>query len=40
MVSGNVYDALKNVVEVGGDRHWQGSCFTPSILVAALSITS
>ncbi|AFY38354.1 peptidase U62 modulator of DNA gyrase [[Leptolyngbya] sp. PCC 7376] len=39
MVSGNVYEALKNVVEVGGDRHWQGSCLTPSILLESLSIT-
>ena len=39
MVSGNVYEALKHVVEVGGDRRWQGSCLTPSILLESLSIT-
>lgn len=40
MLSGNIYDALKQVVEVGGDRQWQGSCLTPSILVESLSITA
>ncbi|OKH18942.1 TldD/PmbA family protein [[Limnothrix rosea] IAM M-220] len=39
MVSGNVYEALKHVVEIGGDRRWQGSCLTPSILLESLSIT-
>lgn len=40
MVAGNVYEALKNVVKIGGDRRWQGSCYTPSILLESLSITS
>lgn len=38
MVAGNVYDALKNVAQVGGDRRWQGSCYTPSLLLESLSI--
>ncbi|MGB2926547.1 MAG: TldD/PmbA family protein [Limnothrix sp.] len=38
MVAGNVYTALKNVVEVGSDRRWQGSCLTPSVLIEALSV--
>lgn len=38
MIAGNVYQALKNVIQLGGDRRWQGSCYTPSILVDTLSI--
>jgi PmbA protein len=39
MVSGNVYTALKNLIELGGDADWNGSCFTPSVLVDGLSVT-
>jgi PmbA protein len=39
MVAGNVYTALKNLVELGGDADWNGSCYTPSIVVEGLSIT-
>jgi PmbA protein len=37
MVAGNVYTALKNLVELGGDADWNGSCYTPSLIVEGLS---
>ena len=39
MVAGNVYTALKNLVEVGNDADWNGSCYTPSMIVEGLSTT-
>jgi PmbA protein len=39
MVAGNVYNALKSLVELGGDAEWNGSCYTPSVLVEGLSVT-
>lgn len=39
MVAGSVYTALKNLVELGGDGEWNGSCFTPSAIVEGLSCT-
>mgnify|MGYP002777075947 FL=1 len=39
MVSGNVYTALKNLIELGGDADWNGSCWTPSVVVGGLSVT-
>lgn len=39
MVAGNVYTALKHLVELGGDADWNGSCYTPSIVVEGLSTT-
>lgn len=39
MVSGNVYTALKQLVELGGDADWNGSCYTPSVIVEGLSVT-
>lgn len=39
MVAGNVYTALKNLVELGGDADWNGSCYTPSVIVEGLSTT-
>ena len=39
MVAGNVYTALKNLVELGGDAEWNGACYTPSIIVDGLSVT-
>jgi PmbA protein len=39
MVSGNVYTALKNLVELGNDAEWNGSCYTPSMIVNGLSTT-
>lgn len=40
MVAGNVYTALKNLVELGGDADWNGSCYTPSVIVEGLSTTA
>lgn len=40
MVAGNVYDALQDNLELGSDADWNGSCYTPSVLVDGLSITS
>lgn len=39
MVSGNVYTALQEVVRLGSDARWHGSCYTPSILIEGLSVT-
>lgn len=39
MVAGNVYTALKQLVELGGDGDWNGSCYTPSVVVDGLSVT-
>lgn len=39
MVAGNVYTALKRVIEVGEDATWNGSCCTPSLTVEGLSVT-
>lgn len=39
MIAGNVYNALKHSVELGGDADWNGSCYTPSIIVEGLSVT-
>ncbi|MGA7937365.1 MAG: TldD/PmbA family protein [Kovacikia sp.] len=39
MVSGNVYTALKQIIELGGDADWNGSCHTPSLIVDGLSVT-
>ncbi|GAB4302262.1 MAG: TldD/PmbA family protein [Oscillatoriaceae cyanobacterium] len=40
MVAGNVYTALAHLVELGGDAQWNGSCFTPSVIVDGLSVTA
>lgn len=39
MVAGNVYTALKNLVALGGDAEWNGSCYTPSVILEGLSTT-
>ncbi|GAB1542594.1 TldD/PmbA family protein [Scytonema sp. NUACC21] len=39
MVAGNVYTALKQLVKLGNDADWNGSCYTPSLLVEGLSST-
>jgi PmbA protein len=39
MVSGNVYTALKQVVAMGNDAVWNGSIYTPSLIVEGLSVT-
>jgi PmbA protein len=38
MVAGNVYTALKQI-ELGDDADWNGSCYTPSLIVEGLSTT-
>ncbi|MEA5452027.1 TldD/PmbA family protein [Leptolyngbya sp. CCNP1308] len=40
MVAGNIYTALKDNVELGSDGDWNGSCYTPSVRLDGLSITS
>lgn len=40
MVSGNVYNVLHQLVALGNDGDWNGSCYTPSIVLEGLSITS
>jgi PmbA protein len=39
MVAGNIYTALKQIVKIGGDADWNGSCYTPSLIVEGLSTT-
>ena len=39
MVAGNVYTALKQLVALGSDVQWNGSCYTPSLVVEGLSTT-
>ncbi len=38
MVAGNVYTALKQVIGLGNDSRWNGSCYTPSLVVEGLSV--
>ncbi len=40
MISGNVYRLLQQVLALGGDRRWQGSCFTPSLLIDGVSVVA
>ena len=37
MVAGNVYTALKHLIDIGDDAEWNGSCYTPSVIVEGLS---
>ncbi len=39
MVAGNVYTALQNIT-LGNDREWQGSLYTPSVLISELGVSS
>lgn len=39
MVAGNIYTALKQLAALGNDADWNGSCYTPSLIVEGLSIT-
>ena len=39
MLAGNVYTVLKQLVKLGGDADWNGSCYTPSLIVEGLSVT-
>ncbi|QLE58705.1 TldD/PmbA family protein [Nostoc sp. TCL26-01] len=38
MVAGNVYTALRQI-KLGDDADWNGSCYTPSLIVEGLSTT-
>ncbi|WP_008310954.1 TldD/PmbA family protein [Leptolyngbya sp. PCC 6406] len=40
MVAGNVYTALLNLLALGNDGEWNGGCYTPSVVVAGLSVIS
>ena len=40
MVSGNIYELLSQIIALGSDRRWQGSCATPSIILDGVSITA
>ena len=37
-IAGNVYNLLKEIVALGNDRSWNGSCYTPSVIVEGLSV--
>lgn len=37
-ISGNVYHVLKQIVALGSDLAWNGSCMTPSLLVEGISV--
>ncbi|MBD2326927.1 TldD/PmbA family protein [Alkalinema sp. FACHB-956] len=39
MVAGNIYTALKQVLALGNDADWNGSCRTPSIVLGGLFVT-
>jgi PmbA protein len=38
MISGNVYQTLKDAVRFGNDGEWSGSCWTPSLVVDGFSV--
>ena len=41
MISGNIYEALKELIAVGQEAKWVGSSFkTPAIYLAGLSVVS
>ena len=37
-IAGNVYQILKQIVALGNDRIWNGSCYTPSLIVEGISV--
>ena len=37
-IAGNVYQILKQIVALGNDSIWNGSCFTPSLIVNDISV--
>ncbi|PSB48689.1 TldD/PmbA family protein [Cyanosarcina cf. burmensis CCALA 770] len=39
MVAGNIYSAVKQLVALGSDADWNGSCYTPSLILEGLSVT-
>ncbi|MDJ0508867.1 MAG: TldD/PmbA family protein [Crocosphaera sp.] len=40
MVSGNVYQALQQIIALGCDNRWIESYYTPSLIIEGLSVTS
>lgn len=40
MVTGNIYQSLQNITHVGNDHVWNGSCYTPAVIVDSLSVVS
>ncbi|MFK8183977.1 MAG: TldD/PmbA family protein [Phormidesmis sp.] len=38
MVAGNAYTALNHLIALGSDADWQGSTYTPSVVVGSLSV--
>jgi PmbA protein len=39
-IAGNVYNLIKEIVSLGSDLLWNGSCHTPSLIVEGVSIVS
>jgi len=39
-IAGNVYQILKQIVAIGNDSTWNGSCNTPSLIVEGISVVS
>ncbi len=39
-IAGNVYQILKQIVAIGNDSSWNGSCNTPSLIVEGISVVS
>ena len=37
-IAGNVYTVLKKIIALGNDNSWNGSCYTPSVIVEGLSV--
>lgn len=37
-IAGNVYQILKNIIAIGNDSTWNGSCYTPSAIVEGISV--
>lgn len=40
MLAGNAYEALKQIAALGSELEWQGSTYTPAVLVDGLSLTT
>lgn len=40
MIAGNVYQVLQQTLALGNDRQWNGSCYTPSLLIEGISAIS
>lgn len=37
-IAGNVYQILKNMIAIGNDSTWNGSCYTPSVIIEGISV--